>query len=765
MLLLLLLLLEQPLSSSIKNLIAVDALSQRNVNIILPYSGYNGYALHLLFAMAVTGVHTGALKESEAFSCCWWKQFYSPSTISTISSRHSSSSHQHLNYNRHRVTTSSSVNHHSSPYTAFDNFGRINLSSMALYRNNPSFSMAGSDAATTRNTRTNIHTNANTRTNTRYESTFTSTRLNSKAIGVDTNVEVNTNIDSDQSHDSTHIKTHTEEHNQDAEQQEQLQSITATATATTAVPLTKKNDTTVYTFYCPAYNATLYAHGITLSQFKAWIQYKMKHATDKLELSLVEIEEMNWMQYVTSTRVDVSDSFVRDRLRKEWFERRLIVDRTEVLAVYPSDYGDGDGDNDGDGDIDGAGDDGCGSCTNIDEAAGDATSPSSSNQETTKRGGFEDLLKNYVGRLADILKDELKDGQHQHQHQYYTSTNTNTGDDGQSNVQLQQVQKFHLLEWLNDNYGNDATERLLVSNLQELPVQEQNEALLHLLHWFRDRFPYYYDQCEHCGASYREDCLARDAAAAKNDEDDKEHDYNDDGDINGDSDNNNTNDNDTNRQSTNSASNGGVGVLNDPGSHEGSFLGYCYPEMDELEGEAARTEIYHCHSCSSYTRFPRYNAVKQIVENMGRGRCGEYSILLYRILRSLGHEARWVVDWADHVWAECRIGGRWVHLDPCEAALDHPLLYEEWGKKQTYIIAFWTPLGLLGEDRIGMYNRLLAAKVSDSLPFPFVEDVTLQYTSDANATLSRRRDMKEVSIENIISRACRLVIPLINSTL
>jgi len=52
-----------------------------------------------------------------------------------------------------------------------------------------------------------------------------------------------------------------------------------------------------------------------------------------------------------------------------------------------------------------------------------------------------------------------------------------------------------------------------------------------------------------------------------------------------------------------------------------------------------------------------------------------------------------------------------------------------------------------------MSNRVLAAKVSDSLPFPFVEDVTFQYTSDSNATLSRRRDMKEDLIENIVSRA------------
>jgi len=188
-----------------------------------------------------------------------------------------------------------------------------------------------------------------------------------------------------------------------------------------------------------------------------------------------------------------------------------------------------------------------------------------------------------------------------------------------------------------------------------------------------------------------------------------------------------------------------VKVLNGPGgSHEGSFLGYCYPEMDELGGKAARTEIFHFHSCNGYTRFPRYNAVKQIVENRDRGRCGEYSILLYRILRSLGHKARWVVDWADHVWAECRIGGR-------------------------------GSLGLLGKDRIGMSNRVLAAKVSDLSPFPFVEDVTLRYTSDANATSSsRRRDERRLDRKYYFQgyafvtgkgERCRLVILSIKSTL
>eukprot|EP00897_Mesotaenium_endlicherianum_P011052 jgi/Mesen1/9976/ME000072S09393 len=49
-----------------------------------------------------------------------------------------------------------------------------------------------------------------------------------------------------------------------------------------------------------------------------------------------------------------------------------------------------------------------------------------------------------------------------------------------------------------------------------------------------------------------------------------------------------------------------------------------------------------------------------------------------------------VDDWTDHVWTECFSlrRNRWVHLDPCEAAFDTPLLYESgWGKRLTYAVA------------------------------------------------------------------------------
>jgi peptide-N4-(N-acetyl-beta-glucosaminyl)asparagine amidase len=54
-------------------------------------------------------------------------------------------------------------------------------------------------------------------------------------------------------------------------------------------------------------------------------------------------------------------------------------------------------------------------------------------------------------------------------------------------------------------------------------------------------------------------------------------------------------------------------------------------------------------------------------------------------------DARYVLDWTDHVWCEVYSASqkRWLHADPCENALDKPLIYEHgWKKSLSYIIAF-----------------------------------------------------------------------------
>ena len=38
-----------------------------------------------------------------------------------------------------------------------------------------------------------------------------------------------------------------------------------------------------------------------------------------------------------------------------------------------------------------------------------------------------------------------------------------------------------------------------------------------------------------------------------------------------------------------------------------------------------------------------------------QGRCGEYSMLMWRLLLELNYDAKWVIDWADHVSIERNI--------------------------------------------------------------------------------------------------------------
>jgi len=115
------------------------------------------------------------------------------------------------------------------------------------------------------------------------------------------------------------------------------------------------------------------------------------------------------------------------------------------------------------------------------------------------------------------------------------------------------------------------------------------------------------------------------------------------------------------------------------------------PNETELnEGWASRTEVYKCRRCANETRFPRYNNPSKLLETR-RGRCGEWANAFCLLCRALALDARWVLDFTDHVWIEVWVPsqGRFVHIDPCERAMDTPLLYEKgWGKKLTHIISF-----------------------------------------------------------------------------
>lgn len=103
---------------------------------------------------------------------------------------------------------------------------------------------------------------------------------------------------------------------------------------------------------------------------------------------------------------------------------------------------------------------------------------------------------------------------------------------------------------------------------------------------------------------------------------------------------------------------------------------------DERRGQAHNVEIYRCRLCSAQTRLPRYNDPVRLLA-WRKGRCGEWANCFTLICLALGFDARYVCDWADHVWTEVYSvdAGRYVHVDPCENAVDQPLLYESgWGK-------------------------------------------------------------------------------------
>ena len=60
------------------------------------------------------------------------------------------------------------------------------------------------------------------------------------------------------------------------------------------------------------------------------------------------------------------------------------------------------------------------------------------------------------------------------------------------------------------------------------------------------------------------------------------------------------------------------------------------------------------------------------------GRLLPLSAALPSARSAAGLDVRLAIDWSDHIWVEAwsAAQAKWVHLDPCEASADRPLLYE-----------------------------------------------------------------------------------------
>lgn len=104
-------------------------------------------------------------------------------------------------------------------------------------------------------------------------------------------------------------------------------------------------------------------------------------------------------------------------------------------------------------------------------------------------------------------------------------------------------------------------------------------------------------------------------------------------------------------------------------------------------------EKYKCNKCSRNIEFPRINNPVSLLSSR-KGRCGEWVNCFLLILLALINDPtriRYIWNFEDHVWVEyySTTLERWIHLDPCEAAFDEPLLYaDNWGKQMSWVVGF-----------------------------------------------------------------------------
>lgn len=113
------------------------------------------------------------------------------------------------------------------------------------------------------------------------------------------------------------------------------------------------------------------------------------------------------------------------------------------------------------------------------------------------------------------------------------------------------------------------------------------------------------------------------------------------------------------------------------------------PNLDQI----SIIEKYKCTSCGSSIEFPRVNNPVSLLSTRS-GRCGEWVNCFLLVLNALIGDItriRYIWNQEDHVWCEYYSINlkRWIHLDPCEAVFDEPMLYcNNWGKQMSWVIGF-----------------------------------------------------------------------------
>jgi len=144
------------------------------------------------------------------------------------------------------------------------------------------------------------------------------------------------------------------------------------------------------------------------------------------------------------------------------------------------------------------------------------------------------------------------------------------------------------------------------------------------------------------------------------------------------------------------------------------------------------------------------------------------------MLHALGHNVRYVVDAGNgHVWVEVLMiiiedsnstkrttpgndkrktkkrnqqqkqTQQWLHLDPCEAALNNNLLYQEWGRSIDRVFAFYAPpptSEMLLSNRNNSDPKYNGQQQQQQLmKIPIIEDVTQSYTTNTKQSQIFRR--------------------------